>query len=370
MFRSAVMALALILAPVVADAQSETHRVAQGETLWAIAGRYYDTPTRWPEIYEANRGIVQDPHWIFPGEELLIPGLDATKSVTTRSTPNPTPHSTPPVTVARPIEPKEPSQAVATVTEDPARERPVDLADAAASRPAAAARPAPSTIASSAAGHDPESGEPRAALSPPHEPALPSGYGVRTGDEIETTFYTAGGAALASMEGTRLVDREGNLFLPLVGTVQVGGMDAARIRTELGERFASFYQEPVITVNVRLKVNVTGIVGQAGRYLLDPTATLIDALSEAGGAGLEFTISTNAAADLEHVQLIRDGQTTLLDLRPESVTPATLALRVQSGDWIHVPPKVRNRLRDDVTFWGGVLSLVTSAVAAVAVIAR
>jgi polysaccharide export outer membrane protein len=166
------------------------------------------------------------------------------------------------------------------------------------------------------------------------------------------------------------VDREGNLFFPFVGTVQVEGLDATEIRELLTERFATYYRHPVITVDVKLKVNVTGVVGQPGRYLLDPSSTVMDALSEAGGAGLEFTIANNPAADLGSVQLVRDGRTTILDLRPEAVSAEVLDMLVASGDWIHIPPKTRSRLRDDVTFWSGVLSLVTSAVAAVAIISR
>jgi hypothetical protein len=94
----------------------------------------------------------------------------------------------------------------------------------------------------------------------------------------------------------------------------------------------------------------------------------MDAVAQAGGTGLEFTIANNAAADLENVRLVRDGQTTLLDLRPEAASPAVLENRVQSGDWIHVPPKARSRVRDDVAFWSGIVSLFTSVVAAAVLI--
>jgi polysaccharide export outer membrane protein len=195
-------------------------------------------------------------------------------------------------------------------------------------------------------------------------------YGVRPGDQIETTFYTAGGEILGSVQGNRLVDREGNLFFPFVGTVSVEGMDAGEIRELLVQKFQPFYKDPVITVNVKLQVNITGVVGSPGHYLFDPTTTIMDALAQAGGTGLEFTIANNAAADLENARLVRDGQTSLLDLRPESPSRTMLELRIQSGDWIHVPPKARSRIRDDITFWSGVISLLTSVVAAVVLIGR
>ena len=74
MFRS-VAALALLLVPLTAQAQGGVHRVAPGETLWAIAGQHYGAPWRWQEIHEANRDVVEDPHRIYPDEELTIPSL-------------------------------------------------------------------------------------------------------------------------------------------------------------------------------------------------------------------------------------------------------------------------------------------------------
>lgn len=56
--------------------QQVVHTVVRGETLWGLARRYYDNPFFWRNIYEANTEHIQNPHWIYPGQHFVIPGIE------------------------------------------------------------------------------------------------------------------------------------------------------------------------------------------------------------------------------------------------------------------------------------------------------
>ena len=53
--------------------KAEIYEIVSGDTLGAIAKRYYGKASAYMKIFEANRDIIDDPNKIYPGQKIRIP---------------------------------------------------------------------------------------------------------------------------------------------------------------------------------------------------------------------------------------------------------------------------------------------------------
>ena len=81
------------LTPVKAGPDEVVHTVKRGDTLWDLAKAYLKDPFRWPDVFRRNTDIVENPHWIYPGETIRIPSSEVKPDVLARIVTKPAPKS-------------------------------------------------------------------------------------------------------------------------------------------------------------------------------------------------------------------------------------------------------------------------------------
>ena len=57
------------------EPEAQYHDVVRGDTLSAIAKKYYGDANKYPAIFEANKPMLTSPDKIYPGQKLRIPAL-------------------------------------------------------------------------------------------------------------------------------------------------------------------------------------------------------------------------------------------------------------------------------------------------------
>jgi nucleoid-associated protein YgaU len=51
----------------------KTYTVVEGDSLSKIAKREYGDASKWRQIYQANKDVIDNPDLIEPGQNLIIP---------------------------------------------------------------------------------------------------------------------------------------------------------------------------------------------------------------------------------------------------------------------------------------------------------
>ncbi|HLV16882.1 MAG TPA: polysaccharide export protein [Pseudomonas sp.] len=166
-------------------------------------------------------------------------------------------------------------------------------------------------------------------------------YVVGAGDVLSITVYDhpeltipAGGERSAAEAGNE-VRRDGTIFYPFIGKVEVAGSTLEEIRNELANRLSAYIAEPQVDVRIAAfnsrKVYVSGAVAEPGMQPITAVPkTLLDAISQAGGAQED--------ANWHEVILTRDGEedrVSLYALLRQGDQRQNRLLR--HGDVIHVP---------------------------------
>jgi protein involved in polysaccharide export with SLBB domain len=132
------------------------------------------------------------------------------------------------------------------------------------------------------------------------------------------------------------VDRNGQINLPRVGTVNVAGLRYSQVESYLRSAIGALFKDFELNVTLgrlrTIQIYVLGNARQPGAYTVSSLSTLVDALFSSGGP--------SATGTMRDIQLRRDGKIVtdfdLYDLVARG--DKSKDVRLSAGDVIFIPP--------------------------------
>ena len=152
-------------------------------------------------------------------------------------------------------------------------------------------------------------------------------YMLRPGDVLRVDVW-----GRADYSGLFQVNEEGFLYYPFIGEIDAKEITVSQLRDTLVVELERLFANPFVAVKPQFRVAVAGHVVRPGLYYVDPTLTVLDVISMAGGA--------TALANTGKIRVFRPGEAEQLDFEAEMIAARTLTeIGVRSGDDILVPRK-------------------------------
>ncbi len=170
-----------------------------------------------------------------------------------------------------------------------------------------------------------------------------------------------------TLQQTYIVDPEGRIDFPIIGSLEVAGMTTSELKAKLTELISERVRDPQVMVRLKnFKVNVMGEVGEPKAVeVTTERFTIFDALAAAGDM-TEYGRRDNVLVIREDGDSIRY---TRLDLRDASVTTSPCYYLQQNDVVIVEPNQIRESNAKYNTNNSFRLSVISTIVSAVSVIA-
>lgn len=163
--------------------------------------------------------------------------------------------------------------------------------------------------------------------------AASNDYILAPGDRIVVRIW-----GIRAYDDVLVVDQQGNIFIPEVGPVHVGGLTNSQLLGTVRSAISRVYTNNVqVYVNLQsaqpVAVYVTGFVNHPGRYAGGSVDSIISFLDRAGGIDPE-------RGSYRHIEVMRNGKSIAkLDLYLFALQGKVPQLRLKDGDVILVNEK-------------------------------
>lgn len=132
--------------------------------------------------------------------------------------------------------------------------------------------------------------------------------GLGVGDSISVTVW-----GHPDMSGVVRVEKDGNIYLPLIGGIKAQGLTIEQLKDELTKALSLYIRHPFIDVEVKeyssRRVLLLGSVARPGIYPVEGGTDLVTAIALAGGQ-----MGQSQQANLSSVYLIRKGRATIVNV--------------------------------------------------------
>jgi protein involved in polysaccharide export with SLBB domain len=182
----------------------------------------------------------------------------------------------------------------------------------------------------------------------------PGEYVLGPGDEVRIQIW-----GVVDFAGNQTLDRNGQINLPKIGAINLGGVQVKDLEAVLKKQVATVYNN--VSLNATLgklrgiTVYVVGQANQPGTYNLNSLSTLINAVFASGGP--------NVNGSMRQIELKRGGKTiTTLDLYDFiSKGDKSKDAALQPGDVIMIPPAGPRMALVGATDHGAIYELKTGA---------
>jgi protein involved in polysaccharide export with SLBB domain len=167
-------------------------------------------------------------------------------------------------------------------------------------------------------------------FAPLDQAPIPAGYIVGPDDEIRVRVWGQVG-----FNANLRVSRDGDVFIPQVGSVHVAGLSFADLEQHLRVAIGRIYRKFDLSVDLgrirAIQVFVTGQARRPGVYTISSLSTMTDAIFSSGGPSVE--------GSMRRIELRRNGEKVArLDLYDLLINgDNSKDTKLQSGDVIFIP---------------------------------